>query len=271
MANELLTMLQYDFMQRAFIAGLLIAVTAPVVGMFLVVRRYAMLSDTLAHISLVGVAASLMSGFLNPVLGATTVSVLSSIGIEELRSKRKLFGESVLALFLSGSLAVAVIMIGLAHGMNTNFMQYLFGSIATVSAKDLLVSGILNLIVLTMVVLFYRPFFLIAYDEELAISCGIKAKAYNMLFMSMAAIVVSQAMPVVGGLLVGALMIIPVLTALQFRLSFRNSIIVSIIFSLASVLIGLTASYLLGLASGATIVVVALILFIISVLASKSS
>jgi zinc transport system permease protein len=130
---------QYDFMVRAFEAGIAIGVVAPLIGMFLVVRRYSLMADTLAHVSLAGVAIGLLFK-INPIISAVGLSLAASIGIEHLRNSRKIFGESVLALFLSGSLAVAVIILSLAKGFNANLFSYLFGSISTVSPFDLWVT-----------------------------------------------------------------------------------------------------------------------------------
>jgi len=267
--TDLLSIFHYDFMVRALLAGLLIAIVAPVIGTFLVVRRYAIMADTLAHVSLVGVAASILTGFGTPIIGAAGVSVLASIGIEELRSRRRLFGESVLALFLSGSLAIAVILVGLGRGLNVNFTQYLFGSITTVTRNDILVMAAFAAVVVLVTAVCYRKFFLIAFDEELAKAGGIRVKAYNTLSMAMAAVAVSLAMQVVGGLLVGALMVIPVLTAMQFRRSFRWTLILSVVFSMIAVIVGLFSSFALDIASGGAIVVTALLLFVVSLAFGK--
>src|SRR3989338_6684013 len=116
---------QYDFFIRAFIAGGITAVVAPLIGMFLVVRRYSLMADTLAHVSLVGVAIGIFTG-INPAITALVTTVIAALGIERLRQTKQLFGESVLALFLSGGLAIAIVLISAAHGLNVNLFSYLF-------------------------------------------------------------------------------------------------------------------------------------------------
>ncbi len=268
---EFLTIFQYDFMLRAMAAGVCLAVIAPVIGTFLVVRRYAVIADTLAHVSLVGIAAAILSGAFAPLTGAVAVSVLASIGIEEIRERRKLFGESVLALFLSGSLAIAVILVGLARGKNVNFSQYLFGSITTVTWNDVLVLMFFTVFAIAITVICYRRLFLTVFDEELAKVGSIKIKTYNILSLSFAAATVSLATQVIGALLIGALMVIPALTAMQFKKNFKLTIILAIIFALISVIIGLFASFYLNLASGGTIVLTALMFFVLSLIISKRS
>lgn len=266
----MLEIFQYDFMIRAFVAGLIIAVLAPTIGVFLVVKRYSLLADTLAHVSLVGVAIGVLSG-INPVLTAIIASGIAALGMEKLRHAKKIFGESVLALFLSGGLAISLIIFGLAKGLNTNIFTYLFGSIATVSTLDLQLIGGFGLFIFISIILLFKRLFITAYDEELSQANGLPIKFLNILLMLFAAITVSLSMRIVGALLVGALMVVPVLTATQFSQSFKKTFIYSIGFSLISVIAGLFASFYFNLPSGAAIVVSALLLFIISLILNKKS
>jgi len=260
---------QYDFMQRAFFAGVIISVIAPLIGIFLVVKRYSLIADTLSHVSLLGVAGSILLK-INPIFGALIVSVLASFGMENLRGTKKLLGESVLALFLSGSLAIALILIGFACGLNVNFFSYPFGSIITVTVEDLKLMLVFGLIVLGMIFVNYRQLFLISFDEEVAKAAGLLVKIYNLILIILAAITVSLAMRVVGVLLVGALMVIPVLSAMQYRLSFFKTQILAVVFSLIAVIVGLYSSFYINLPSGGTIVVVTLVFFIMSFLTNRS-
>jgi zinc transport system permease protein len=264
----MLEIFQYDFMVRAFIAGLIIGVLAPIVGIFLVVKRYSLLADTLSHVSLVGVAAGVLFNF-NPIVGALIASTLAAFGMEKLREKRQLFGESVLALFLSGSLAVALILLGLSHGLNVNIFSYLFGSITTVSATDLYIIGGFGAAVIITTFILFKKFFLISFDEELAKANGLAVSALNVGLMVLAAIAVALSMRVVGVLLIGALMVIPVLAAIQLGKSFSKTLILAVLISLVSVIIGLGASFYLNLPSGAAIVACALIFFGLSLLKKR--
>lgn len=254
---------QYDFMIRAFIAGSIVAVIAPLIGNFLVVRRYSLMADTLAHVSLLGVALGVLLK-QQPVVVAIIVTAIAALGIERLRYVKKIFGESLLAIFLSGSLAVAVVLLSLAQGFTVNLFSFLFGSITTVTATDVMTIGILGSAVFVLILLLYKEFFFISFDEELAQANGLRVRAYNSLLVVLAAVTVSLAMRIVGVLLIGALMVIPVITGMQLARSFKQGVVFSIIASLFSVFAGLILSYYFNLASGGTIVVVALILFIAS-------
>lgn len=256
----MLEILQYDFMQRAFLAGLMIAVVAPLIGTFMVVRRFSLMADTLAHVSLVGVATGLITG-INPVITASGAAIIAAVGIEKLRSSKQVYGESVLALFLSGSLALATVIVSAGNGLNANFVSYLFGSITTVTAEDLWVIAALGTTVIAILMILYKELFMVSFDEELSRAAGMKAERYNLLLILLAALSVSISMRIIGVLLIGALMVIPVVTAMQLARSFKQTLIYAVICSLISVMSGLIISYYMDLASGGTIVVMALILF----------
>ncbi len=258
----------YDFMIRAFIAGLIISIIAPVIGCFLVVRRYSLMADTLAHVSLVGVAVGLLSK-MNPLMTAVITSAISAFTIEKLRNTKKIFGESVLALFLSGSLAVATILVSLANGFNANLLSYLFGSITTVTWADLRLIAGLGLVILLLVYFLYKELFFVSFDDELAQVNGINAKGFNLLLIILAAVTVSLAMTIVGVLLIGALMVIPVISAMQLGKSFKQTLFFSLIISITSVISGLFLAYYGNLASGGSIVLVSLGFFIISFLIAR--
>jgi len=262
------SLFQYDFIVRAFEAGLITAIVAPLIGMFLVVRRYSLMADTLAHISLVGVAIGLLTN-LNPVLCSLVTTAVASVGIERLRESRKIFGESVLALFLSGGLAVAVVLISLSHGFSVNLVSYLFGSITTVSPDDVYVIAGAGVLILAIMAALYKEFFFISFNEELAAANGLNVRAFNILLITITAVTVSLSMRIVGILLIGALMIIPVVSAIQFRLSFMRTLLAAMAISLVSVISGLFASYYLNLATGGTIVVVALLIFCLSLIVNR--
>lgn len=251
---------QYDFMVRAFIAGIIIAVIAPLIGTFLVVRRLSLMASTLAHVSLLGVAIGLLTG-THPVMAATVTSVVASFGIEKVRTGKKILGESALALFLSGSLALAAIVISLANGFNRDLFSYLFGSIATVTQNDLILITILAVIILLTIFFLYKELFLTSFDDEMAQVIGVPAKTINLTLIIMGALTVSLAMQIVGSLLIGALMVIPVITAIRFGKSFKQILAYSVAISLISVIAGLFLSYYLDLASGGTIVLVTLVFF----------
>jgi len=264
----MLEIFQYSFMVRAFAAGLIIALLAPVIGIFLVVRRYSLLADTLSHVSLVGVALGVFFNF-SPVVGALATSSLAAVGMEKLRVGRKIFGESILALFLSGSLAIALIILSFSNGLNVNIFSYLFGSITTVTGTDLWIIAIFGVVVLVMTFVLFKKFFLVSYDEELAKANGLPVNALNIVMMLLAAVTVSLSMRVVGILLIGALMVIPVLTAVQLSNSFAKTLLYAISFSVFSVIVGLFLAFYFNLPSGGAIVATSLVLFGLSLIKKK--
>lgn len=259
--------LQFEFMQRAFIGGLITAILAPLIGIFLVVRRYSLMVDTLSHVSLLGIALGLLLN-LNPYLAATATAMLASIGIEKTKEQTKLYQEAILAMFLSGSLALAIIIIS-AGNFNINIMSLLFGSITTITQIDLIIITCLAALVSLMIALFYNKFFLISFDEDLAKSAGINTKFYNYLLVLLAAIVISLALRIVGVLLIGALVVVPVMTAMQLNQSFKKTTFIAMAFSCLSVIGGLYISYYANFSSGGTIVLLAIAFFLAVLLLKK--
>jgi zinc transport system permease protein len=260
---------QYGFMVRAFLAGTAIGIIAPLIGIFLVVRRYSLLADTLAHVSLVGVAVGLLTK-TQPVIAAIVASVIAAVGIERLRHARKIFGESLLAIFLSGSLAIAAVIMSLGGGLNVSLLSFLFGSITTVTPLDVIVILILGAVVLATIIVLGKELFLVALDEELARASGLPAKTLGTVLVVLGAVTVALSIRIVGVLLIGALMVMPVVSAMQFRKSFRTTILIAVGLSLFSVFSGLFLSYSFNLPSGGTIVVLALLSFVLSVLSRSA-
>ena len=178
-----------------------------------------------------------------------------------LRTAKNVYGESALALFLSGSLAVAVVLLSIARGFNANLFNYLFGSIVTVKTTDLYIIAVLAGIVVTVLAAFYKELVYITFDEEAARVSGIPARLINTILILLTAITVSLAIPIVGVLLIAALIVIPVVVALQLKKSFSATIIAAEIISLFSVVSGIIASFYLNLATGGTIVLIMLGIF----------
>jgi len=264
----MLEMFDYDFMQRAFIAGLFIAVLASVSGNFVVLRRYSLMSETLAHSALVGVAVGLVAGY-NPLWIAVLVAVGSAWLIEYLRSTFSLYSDAILAIILSGSLAVAVIIVSLGGAFNNSLFSYLFGSILSVTNEDVVTISVFGSISLLFLLLFSKELYFIAYDEEVAKTSGIKVKFLNFLLVTVVAIIIALSIRVVGSLLIGALMVIPTVAALQYRVGFRNTMLISLFFALFSVVFGMSLSYYYSLPSGATIVLSIIVIFIFSLIVNK--
>ena len=255
-------------MVRALWAGVIIAVIAPFIGSFLVVRRLSLIADALSHVALTGVAIGLLMG-VNPLITTIFCTVFTAYIIEEIRSNERVSGESILAMILPGGLALALILISVANGFNANLFTYLFGSITTVTQQDVWIILLLGICVGSILLLFYRQFMYTSFDEESARTSGISTRLVNHTFMILIALTVSVAMKVVGALLIGALMVIPVITAMQVVRGFKASIFVSILIAIVSVIVGLVVSYYINLPAGATIVMVSIFLFIVVSLLKK--
>lgn len=256
----MLDIFQYSFMIRAFIAGIMMAIVAPLIGNFLVVRRFSLIADTLSHIALAGVAIGLIL-HTQTLVTTTIVTILVAVIIEKLRSNRKIPGDALLAMFLPGGLALSIVLISLSGGLNTNLLSYLFGSITTVTVVDLLVMAVLCLATLGLITFFYKKLLFTAFDETSAKVSGIKTERMNLLLAILTAVTVSLSMRVVGVLLIGALMVIPVVTSMQIAKSFSKNILLSVMSALLSVVGGLFISYYLNLPAGGTIVLLALTQF----------
>jgi len=256
----MLEIFTYSFMLRAFAAGLAIAVAAPLIGTFLVAKRYALIADSLAHISLAGVAAGVLIG-INPLLSALVVALLAGVAIEKLRASGRLSGEVALAMFLSSGLAIAVVLIGLAQKVNIDLFAYLFGSITTVQTSDLWLILPLAGAIVALTILLYKELAYVSFDDEQARVSGLPVNVLNLALVLLAATTVVVALRVVGGLLIGAMMVIPVAAAMQVARSFRTTMIYAVGFGVLAVIIGLFAAFYLNLAAGGTIVVTALLLF----------
>lgn len=256
-------------MIRALIAGLLVSITAPMLGSFLVIRRYSLMADTLAHVSLVGIAL----GFLlqtYPFVTALIVTCIAAVVIERIRETKKIFGESVLALFLSGSLAIAVLLTSASQVQNVNLMNYLFGSITTVSTTDVWVIAGVSLIILITVIALYKELFITSFDGEYARVSGVPLKLVNTIFIILTAAAITLAIRIVGVLLIGALMVIPVIAVMHHTRSFIATILNAILVSVIAVLSGLILSFYANVPSGATIVLLLIGIFTVSFLTRTS-
>lgn len=263
-----LSLFQYGFVTRGLEAGLVVGAITPLIGIFLVLRRYSLIPEALAHVSLAGIALGLLFG-INPMAVALVGAVGASLGIEKLRLSRRVYGESALALFLSGSLALAIVLVSLGQGFNTNLFNYLFGSILTVTQGDIWVMVGLALVVLAAIAFFYKELVYISFDEEAARVSGIRVKLINSILIVLAALTVALSIPIVGVLLMAALVVVPVVTALQLRRSFVHTILYAEFFSIFSVVAGIFTSYYFNLSTGGTIVLIMLAIFLLVYLGTK--
>ena len=248
----------YEFMQRAFMAGLIVALMCPLIGTFIVIKRQSLLSEGLGHVAFAGVTgASLLS--IYPPLGAAILTVLTAIGIELVRCRQNQYTDMILALFFYTGLALAVIFATMTKMPSTGLLNFLFGSILTVTDTDIMtIAGVAVVVALTVYFMYSKLLFT-AFDEQIAVTAGIAVGRINMLFAILTALVVVMGMTIVGILLIGALMIVPVAAAHLWRRGFGQTLIISEIYSLASVSLGLLGAFEYDLAPGGTIVLVAIL------------
>jgi zinc transport system permease protein len=257
-----MSILTYDFMVRALLGALLVGLTAPAVGVYLVQRRMALLGDGIGHIALTGVAL----GFLlnqAPVLTAVVVSAAGAVVIELIRARGRTSGDVALAVMFYGGIAGGVLLMGLSDGTNGNLLSYLFGSLLTTSWTDLLIISLLAAVVLAVALLLRPWLFAVCHDEEYAAVAGLPVRLLNIVLAVTAAVTVTVAMRVVGLLLVSALMVVPVATAQQVARGFVATMFGGIGIGVAVALTGAVGSYYLNVAPGASIVVFAIAVFLV--------
>jgi zinc transport system permease protein len=253
---------QYDFMQRALLAAVLVGLAAPAVGTFVVQRRLALIGDGMGHVALTGVAIGLLTG-RSPVAVALAVAVAGAVAIELLRARGRTSGDVALALLFYGGIAGGVVLISAAPGGTATLNAYLFGAITTTSAADLVVFGLLTAVVLLLTIGLGRPLFAVANDEEHAVAIGLPVRLLNLLLAILVAATVVLSMRVVGLLLISALMVVPVATATQVAGSFRSAFAGAVGIGVLAAIGGVVASFYLDTPSGGTIVLVALAVFLV--------
>ncbi|MCG0286166.1 metal ABC transporter permease [Streptomyces sp. PSAA01] len=257
----MLEILDYAFMQRALLAAVLVGVTAPAVGIYLVQRRQAIMGDGIGHVALTGVALGFLTG-ANPVWTAVAVSALGAIAMELIRWYGKTRGDLALAMLFYGGMAGGVLLINLSPtGSNANLTTYLFGSITTVSPEDVVAISLLAAFVVLITLGLRRQLFAVCQDEEFARVTGLPVRTLNLLLAVTAAVTVTVAMRVVGLLLVSALMVVPVAAAQQATRGFAMTLALAITIGVVVTLSGTVFSFYKNVPPGASIVVLAIGVF----------
>ena len=257
-------MFEYAFMQNAFIVALLISIVCPLIGIFLVLRRYSMIGDALSHASLAGVAVGLLLDW-NPVLGAFGLTSFFGILIEVLRSRFRRYAELILVIILSLSvgLAITIISAGLVH---TNVESFLFGSILTVSTDDVYAVIALSVVSIAVIVKLYPQLVMLTFDEDGAQIAGVHSKLVNYIFSVLVAATISVSIRIVGILVISSLIALPVAAALQLRKGFRQTLMYSILFSFVDILSGLFLSYYIDAAPGGVTALTAVALLVLVII-----
>lgn len=249
-------------MMRALAGALIIGITAPALGIYLVQRRLSLIGDGIGHVALTGVGVGLLFD-RSPVLTAVVVATLGAIGVELVRERGRTSGDLALALLFYGGIAGGVVLVGLsADSSNANLVQYLFGSLTTTSAGDLVVIGILGVAVLLAMLLLRPALFAVSNDEEYARVSGLPVRTLNLLMAVTTAVTVTIAMRTVGLLLISALMVVPVAAAQQVTRGFRTTMALAMLIGVLAAASGVLVSAEVNTAPGATIVILALAAFV---------
>ncbi|UQZ36029.1 zinc ABC transporter permease [Paenibacillus sp. PK3_47] len=261
-------MLGYEFMQRAFWAGGLIGLIAPLLGVYLMLRRQVLMADTLSHVSLAGVALGSVLQ-LNPALSGFLVAVTGGVIIEQLRRSYRTYSEVPTAIIMTSGLALAVVLMNLKQNLSKSFSSYLFGSIVAVSNTQLILIGLVAACGLIYFIVLRRPLYSLTFDEETASISGVHTKLLSFSFAVLTGMTVAAAMPVVGVLLVSALIVLPASIALRVASGFTSAIVISMLAGLTGVFSGLTASYYINTPPGGTIALVLLFLLLVAMALQK--
>ena len=262
MSFEILT---YSFMHRALISGIAIAILCSVVGLFLVLRRYSLFGDAIAHSSFGGIALGLLVG-IYPLWTAYGVSIVSALIITRLKDRFNISGDASIAVLLSSGIAIGLVIIGFSGGFTIDIFSFLFGSILLVSVDDTILILSLTGVILIIILLLYRQILYSTFNEQQAKVSGIPVEKINYLIVFMAGITVVTSIQLVGVLLISALFVIPNVTAIMYGKGFKQTAIISISFSIFSVVVGILISYVFDITPAGTIVLLSISLLAVTMI-----
>lgn len=255
-------MFTYPFMQRAFLAGILVSLCASLLGVSLVLKRYSMIGDGLSHVGF-GALAVASALHMAPLAVAVPVVVLAAFILLRLSEGGKLKGDAAIAMISTGALAVGVMVVSVTTGMNSDLNSYMFGSILAMNKSDVALSAALSVIVLVLYLFFYDKIFAVTFDTVFARATGIRTGLYSMLLAVLTAVTVVLGMRMMGALLISSLIIFPALTAMRVCRHYRSVILCAAAVSVISFVLGMTVSFLLATPAGASIVIVDIAMYLI--------
>ena len=255
-----MSILQYGFMQRAFLVGILLAVITPCIGITIVLKRMSMIGDALSHSSLAGVVLGLILG-VNPVAGAVVMCIVAALGIEAIRKKIPRYSEVAISIVMSAGIGLAGVSGFVENGASLN--SFLFGSIVSISEGELALVVVISVLVLAAVLFFYRELFYIGFDENAARISGVSVRNINFLFTILTALTVSIASRTVGTLIVSSMLVVPVACGMQMAKSYKGTLICAIIVAVCTTIAGLFLSYYAGLKPGGMIVLLEVAWFVV--------
>jgi zinc transport system permease protein len=254
--------LEFDFMRRALLAAALVGLAAPSIGVYLVQRRLSLMGDGIGHVAFTGVAAGLLAG-VSPLVTAMIAAVLGGLIIELLRERGRTAGDVALAIIFYGGIAGGALMTYMA-GTPNKALTYLFGSVLTVSEENLVIVASVSAGVLALTFALRKELFAVCYDEEVARVSGLPVRKMNLMIALTAALTIGVTMRVVGLLLVSAMLVLPVASVQQLTGSFRSTVYGSLALGVVLSIGGLIVAFYADVAPGATIVIGALLSFVVA-------
>jgi len=267
-AIDFLRLFQYQFFQYALLGGTIAAFACAGVGLFLILRKEAMISDGIAHTTFGGIALGLLLG-IYPLFTALVVSIIAIFGISYMKKKGMAQSDAAIAVMLALGFSTGLIIISIVGGFNVELFSYLFGSILTIDQTDLLIVAILGATTLVFLGFFYKELLAITFDEESAKLTGIPVGFLMIGFNILVATTIVLSIKIIGIILVVALMVLPGLAALRLNRSFRGTMVATICFSVISVIVGILLSSLYNVATSGIIVFTAAGIFLITVVYNK--
>jgi zinc transport system permease protein len=261
-------LINYTFMQHAFIACLLASVSCGIIGTYVVVKRVGFLAGGIAHTVLAGMGIAYFFGG-SPLIGAIVAALIAAVLIGWINLRWKQQEDTLIAAFWSVGMAIGILFISRTPGYSIDLMSYLFGNILLVSVQNLYLMLILDIAIIVLIILFNKQFLAAAFDEEFARLRGINIEFFNILMLCMVALTVVLLIQIVGLILVIALLILPAASASQFVASIRRMMALAIIFCMTITTVGLMISYQPDLPSGSTIIILAGIVYVLSVITQR--
>ncbi|CEO31489.1 metal ABC transporter permease [Paraclostridium sordellii] len=268
MINVVSEMMSYPFIVRAVIVGILVSLCSSLLGVSLVLKKYSMIGEGLSHVSFGAIAIAVALGF-SPLKLSIPIVIIVAFLLLRIKESSKIKGDSAIALISSSSLAIGVISIAITTGMNTDVCNYMFGSILAMSKNDVYLSVVLSIIVIFLFTIYYNKIFAITFDENFTKSTGINVNFYNMIIAILTAITIVLGMRMMGAMLISSLIIFPSIISMKIFKSFKSVVMSSGIVSILSFCIGMIISYKFSTPTGASIVVVNIIIFILSIIVDK--
>lgn len=255
-------MLTYTFISRAILVGTLVSLCAALLGVILVLRRYAMIGEGLSHVGFGILTLAVAFGWA-PLPVTIPCIIISAIVLLKIGNNSRIKSDSAIALISSSALAIGVAITSLTTGMNTDVCNFMFGSILTMGKNDVYLSIAVSVIVAVLFVIYYRKLFAVTFDEEFSKASGLNVKRYTNITAILTAVIIVIGMRMMGTMLISSIIIFPALISMRVFKSFKNVVISSSIVGVACFLIGIYLSYVYKISTGAMIVLVNLLVFVI--------